>query len=84
MRWFSMCCNCFSLMARAQITPTYVSDQMSQIDWLHYLTLWEELNPAHRRVGVAVGVEERFLVRAMKVRLTTPFRFQNQLVLNIQ
>lgn len=39
---------------------------MSQIDWLHYLTIWEELNESQKRVGEAVGVEERFLIRAMK------------------
>lgn len=49
-----------------QITPTYVSDQLSQIDWLHYLTLWEELKENEKCVGRAVGVEERFLIRAMK------------------
>ncbi|KZS21887.1 DNA polymerase theta [Daphnia magna] len=54
-----------------QITPTYVSDQMTQIDWLHYLTLWEELSESQKRVGEAVGVEERFLVRAMKGTVTT-------------
>ena len=60
---------CFS-----QITPTYVSDQLSQIDWLHYLKLWEDLGENHKRVGQAVGVEERFLIRAMKgtVSLSTP------------
>ena len=54
-----------------QITPTYVADQMTQIDWLHYLTLWEELSESQKRVGEAVGVEERFLVRAMKGTVTT-------------
>lgn len=54
-----------------QITPTYVSDQMNQIDWLHYLTLWEDLNESQKRVGEAVGVEERFLIRAMKGTITT-------------
>ena len=57
-----------------QITPTYVSDQLNQIDWLHYLTLWEDLTESHKRVGHAVGVEERFLIRAMKgtVSLSAP------------
>ena len=54
-----------------QITPTYVSDQMNQIDWLHFLTLWEDLNEGQKRVGEAVGVEERFLIRAMKGTVTT-------------
>jgi DNA polymerase theta len=44
---------------------------MTQIDWLHYLTLWEELDSSQKRVGEAVGVEERFLVRAMKGTVST-------------
>lgn len=44
---------------------------MNQIDWLHFLTLWEELNESQKRVGEAVGVEERFLIRAMKGTITT-------------
>ena len=44
---------------------------MTQIDWLHYLTLWEELDSGKKRVAEAVGVEERFLVRAMKGTVTS-------------
>jgi DNA polymerase theta len=44
---------------------------MTQIDWLHYLTIWEELNERQKRIGEAVGVEERFLIRAMKGTVTT-------------
>ena len=51
---------------------------MTQIDWLHYLTLWEELDSSQKRVGEAVGVEERFLVRAMKgtVSNVTPRQYR--------
>ena len=47
---------------------------MNQIDWLHYMTLWEDLTETQKRVGEAVGVEERFLIRAMKgtVSLAVP------------
>lgn len=44
---------------------------MTQIDWLHYLTLWEDLSESQKRVGEAVGVEERFLIRAMKGTIST-------------
>ena len=33
---------------------------------MNYLTLWESLSPDIKRVGELVGVEERFLVRAMR------------------
>ena len=36
------------------------------LDWMHYLSLWESLSPDMKRVGELVGVEERFLVRAMR------------------
>jgi len=36
------------------------------MDWMNYLTLWESLSPDIKRVGELVGVEERFLVRAMR------------------
>ena len=38
----------------------------SLLDWMNYLTLWESLSPDMKRVGELVGVEERFLVRAMR------------------
>lgn len=58
-------------LSREQITPTYVANQMTQIDWLHFLTLWEELTESQKRVAEAVGVEERFLIRAMKGTVST-------------
>lgn len=33
---------------------------------MQYLNLWESLSPDMKRVGELVGVEERFLVRAMR------------------
>lgn len=47
-----------------------MADQLNQIDWLHFLTLWEELSESQKRVGEAVGVEDRFLIRAMKGTIT--------------
>ena len=33
---------------------------------MNYLTMWESLSNDVKRVGELVGVEERFLVRAMR------------------
>ena len=46
--------------------PVYISAQWPNMDWMNYLTLWESLSPDVKRVGELVGVEERFLVRAMR------------------
>ncbi|UYV70405.1 POLQ [Cordylochernes scorpioides] len=49
-----------------QVTPPYISDMLEQIDWLHYMNLWEKLPAGQRRVGELVGVEERFLARCVR------------------
>ncbi len=49
-----------------QVVPIYVAVSWPNLDWMNYLSLWESLSPDMRRVGELVGVEERFLVRAMR------------------
>ncbi|KAJ1521532.1 hypothetical protein ONE63_003193 [Megalurothrips usitatus] len=49
-----------------QVTPFNVADQWGNLDWLQVLALWEQLTPDMKRVGELVGVEDRFLVRAMR------------------
>ena len=49
-----------------QVIPVYLSTQWPNMDWMNYLSLWESLSPDAKRVGELVGVEERFLVRAMR------------------
>ncbi|XP_054286731.1 DNA polymerase theta-like [Macrosteles quadrilineatus] len=49
-----------------QVTPYSVSDQWGQLDWLRVLSLWEDLPVSMKRVGELVGVEERFLVGAVR------------------
>ena len=49
-----------------QVIPVYLSAQWPNMDWMNYLTLWESLSPDTKRVGELIGVEERFLVRAMR------------------
>ncbi|XP_069676367.1 DNA polymerase theta-like [Periplaneta americana] len=53
-----------------EVTPYSVCSQWGNLDWLHVLNLWEQLPAAMRRVGELVGVEERFMVRAMRGTLS--------------
>jgi DNA polymerase theta len=54
---------------------------MTEIDWRHYLKLWDEkLNESQKRVGEAVGVEERFLIRARIGTVTTTDSEQSRLM----
>ena len=56
---------------------------MNQIDWLHYLTLWEELDSSKKRVAEVVGVEERFLIRFLKgIEGVNPLRHSRQLAIH--
>lgn len=49
-----------------QVTPYSVSDQWGELDWLRVLSTWEDLPISMKRVGELVGVEEGFLVRAVR------------------
>ena len=48
------------------MVPIYAAVSWPNLDWINYLGLWEKLPDDMRRVGELVGVEERFLVRAMR------------------
>ena len=48
------------------VVPIYAAMSWPQLDWMKYLDLWASLPPDVKRVGELVGVEERFLVRAMR------------------
>ncbi|XP_075216814.1 DNA polymerase theta [Lycorma delicatula] len=54
-----------------QVTPFSVSEQWRQLDWMSALSLWENLSASMQRVGELVGVEERFLVRAIRGNINT-------------
>ena len=43
---------------------------------MNYLTIWEALPADAKRVGELVGVEERFLVRAMRGTINTQIQTQ--------
>ncbi|XP_046392889.1 DNA polymerase theta [Ischnura elegans] len=50
-----------------QVTPFSVADQWGDsLDWLHLLNMWECLPSSLKRVGELVGIDERFIVRAMR------------------
>ncbi|XP_042229545.1 DNA polymerase theta-like isoform X2 [Homarus americanus] len=49
-----------------QVTPIYVSSAWLSLDWLTFLDIWERLGDNMKRVGELVGIEEVFIVRAMK------------------
>nr|CAD7409223.1 unnamed protein product [Timema poppensis] len=49
-----------------QVTPYSVASQWGNLDWLQVLTIWEHLPVSMKKVGELVGVEERFMVRAMR------------------
>ncbi|KAG8228530.1 hypothetical protein J437_LFUL008987 [Ladona fulva] len=59
---------CFVLEDELHIvTPFSVADQWgNNLDWLRMLNMWQLLSPSMQRVGELVGVEERFMVRAMR------------------
>lgn len=48
------------------MVPLYAAVSWPNLDWMNFLSLWEGLSPDMKRVGELIGVEERFLVRAMR------------------
>ena len=48
------------------VVPIYAAVGWPNLDFMNYLTIWESLPTDVKRVGGLVGVEERFLVRAMR------------------
>ena len=56
------------------IVPIYAAVSWPKLDWMGFLTMWEGLSEDMKRVGSIVGVEERWMVRAMRgtLRMTDP------------
>ena len=44
----------------------YVSAAWPDLDWMAFLRVWESLSEDEKRVAELVGVEESFIVRALK------------------
>lgn len=64
------CRQCFVLESELQaiytVIPYSSSYQLNEIDWIHYMDLWDKLSAANKRVGKLVGIKESFLVKAMR------------------
>lgn len=48
------------------VTPYNAGSQIGQIDWMNYLEMWSTLAEPEKRVAKLVGVEERFLLTAVR------------------
>ncbi|XP_017886855.1 DNA polymerase theta isoform X2 [Ceratina calcarata] len=48
------------------VTPLNSGSQIGTIDWMTFFDLWRKLPESERRVGQLVGVEERFLMSAIR------------------
>ncbi|KAL1139725.1 hypothetical protein AAG570_006703 [Ranatra chinensis] len=53
------------LHAIYQVTPYSICDQWA-VDWMRVFSVWEDLPDHMRAVGELVGVEDRFLIKAMR------------------
>nr|XP_015918489.1 DNA polymerase theta isoform X2 [Parasteatoda tepidariorum]XP_015918490.1 DNA polymerase theta isoform X2 [Parasteatoda tepidariorum]XP_042897300.1 DNA polymerase theta isoform X2 [Parasteatoda tepidariorum] len=52
-----------------EVTPPYLSDQMGSFNWMHFLSIWEELPEEYKRVGELVGVQESFIGLGVQGRI---------------
>ncbi|KAG7210234.1 hypothetical protein KM043_011783 [Ampulex compressa] len=48
------------------VTPINAGSQIPKIDWMVFLEQWKAISESERRVGNLVGIEERFLMSAMR------------------
>lgn len=48
------------------VTPFSVCYQLKDINWNFYWDMWEKLSSAMQRVGKSVGINESFIVKAMR------------------
>ena len=48
------------------IVPIYSAVSWPKLDWMNFLEMWEGLAEDMKRVGSIVGVEERWMIRAMR------------------
>ncbi|XP_024086126.1 DNA polymerase theta-like [Cimex lectularius] len=53
------------LHALYQVIPFSVCDHW-EIDWVKAFTIWESLHESVKKIGYLIGVEERFLIKAMR------------------
>lgn len=48
------------------VTPLSAGCQIVTVDWMVFHELWNTMSESERRVGKLIGVEERFLMSAIK------------------
>jgi len=48
------------------VTPLSAGCQIGTVDWMTFNELWNTISESERRVGKLVGVEERFLMSAIR------------------
>lgn len=48
------------------ITPLYLIQQVSDIDWFHYVSLWEKLPEAYLHVANLIGIKENMVMSAVR------------------
>lgn len=48
------------------VTPVNGGSQIGTIDWMVFLELWKSMSESEKRVGQLIGVEERFLMSAIR------------------
>ena len=60
------------------VTPYDSGSQINQIDWINYMDIWRSLEDCERRVGALVGIEERFLISAVKGKIPQGKQVQNR------
>ena len=67
------------------VVPIYAAVGWPNLDFMNYLTIWESLPIDAKRVGELVGVEERFLVRAMRGTINTqiPTQVSNHYLIKV-
>ncbi|NXL77581.1 DPOLQ polymerase, partial [Leptocoma aspasia] len=58
------------------VTPVY--EEWTTIDWYQFFCLWEKLPASMRRVAELVGIEEGFLARSVKGKITAKTEKQHR------
>ncbi|XP_014286733.2 DNA polymerase theta isoform X2 [Halyomorpha halys] len=53
------------LHAIYQVTPYSICDYWA-VDWMRYFTIWENLPTNLQKIGELIGIEDRFLIKAMR------------------
>lgn len=48
------------------VTPYSICLQWGDINWFHFLNLWENLSAAMKRVGKLIGIQETFIYKSIR------------------